>query len=64
MSQPDGPVQCVCHGRGWLTRAKLCPGEAGCVVSSPGAHPQGSGGAGRQAFSAFSLAAATRVKLG
>lgn len=31
-------------GRGWLTRAELCPGEAGCVVSSPGAHPQGSGG--------------------
>ena len=32
MSQPDGPVQGVCHRRGWLTRAGLCPGEAGCVV--------------------------------
>lgn len=52
-------------GRGWLTRAELCPREAGCVVSSPGAHPQGSGGGGGGgAFSAFSLAVATGVKLG
>ena len=49
---------------GTHTHTCTCVHQALLGCSGPGAHPQGSGGAGRQAFSAFSLAAATRVKLG